>query len=359
MLANVLVKPGLIELREVDTPSPSHGEVLVRVMAAMTCGTDLKAFKRGHPVIPMPGVFGHEFSGVVACVGKGVRKFREGDEIMAVHSAPCLDCRYCKKKLYNLCENIMNTKVLGAFSEYVLLPSHIVKQNAFLKPRNISFEEAAFLEPLACVIHGMASLRIRSGSTALVIGSGPIGLLHLLLLKSKGSKVAVADKHMKKLQTAKELGADYIYRVTENKAPQYAQQVKGGISGPGGDPEFIGFDQVFECTGIPEVWERSAGYVRRGGTVVLFGGCRSGTTVTYETCRLHYDEITLKGVFHFTPEDVRQAYELLRTGNLNVTRLITGAYPLRHVCKAFNRLAKGQGIKYAIIPSSKVSFKRP
>ena len=359
MLANILVKPGLIELREVETPSPSRGEILVRVMAALTCGTDLKAFRRGHPVIPMPGVFGHEFSGVVACVGKGVRKFREGDEIMAVHSAPCLECGYCRKKLYNLCENIMNTKVLGAFSEYVLLPAHIVKQNAFLKPRNISFEEAAFLEPLSCVVHSMASLRIRRDNTSLVIGSGPIGLLHLLLLKSKGAKVAVADKHMKKLQTAKELGADYIYRVMGNGMPRYGQRVKGRISGPEEDPDFIGFDHVFECTGIPEVWERSAGYVRRGGTVVLFGGCSSGTTVTYETCRLHYDEITLKGVFHFTPEDVRKAYELLCRRNLNIAKLITGDYPLRHVYKAFNRLAKGQGIKYAIMPSGKVSFKKP
>ena len=359
MLANILVKPGLIELREVETPSPSRGEILVRVMAALTCGTDLKAFRRGHPVIPMPGVFGHEFSGVVACAGKGVRKFREGDEIMAVHSAPCLECRYCRKKLYNLCENIMNTKVLGAFSEYVLLPAHIVKQNAFLKPRNISFEEAAFLEPLSCVVHGMASVRIRKGNAALVIGSGPIGLLHLLLLKEKGAKVTVADKHMKKLQTARELGADYIYKVMENEIPRYGKRAKGGISGPNGDPDFIGYDHVFECTGIPEVWERSAEYVRRGGTVVLFGGCRAGTTVTYETCRLHYDEITLKGVFHFTPEDVRRAYELLCGRNMNIAKLITGNYPLRHVHKAFNRLAKGQGIKYAIVPSEEVSFMKP
>jgi len=179
-----------------------------------------------------------------------------------------------------------------------------------------------------------------------------------LLLKSKGAKVAVADKHMKKLQTAKVLGADYIYRVMETEMPRYGQRVKGRISGPEEDPEFIGFDHVFECTGIPEVWERSAGYVRRGGTVVLFGGCSSGTTVTYDTCRLHYDEITLKGVFHFTPEDVRKAYELLCRRNLNIARLITGEYTLRHVYKAFNRLAKGQGIKYAIIPSGKASFKK-
>jgi len=130
LLANIIIKPGKIELQDIKTPSSSHGEILVKIKAALTCGTDLKAFRRGHPMIPMPGIFGHEFSGIVADVGKGVKGFKEGDEIMAVHSAPCLECRYCKKKLYNLCEKIMDIKVLGAFAEYILLPPHIVKQNA-------------------------------------------------------------------------------------------------------------------------------------------------------------------------------------------------------------------------------------
>lgn len=333
MLTNILVKPGVIELRETARPDPSGGEILVKIKSALTCGTDLKAFRRGHPLIPMPGVFGHEFSGVVAGIGKGVRKFREGDEIMAVHSAPCLECSYCRKKLYNLCEHIMDKKVLGAFAEYILLPSHIVKQNVFHKPKNISFEEAAFLEPLSCVVHGMASLNIGKGDHALIIGAGPIGLLHLLLLKEKRAKVTVVDKHEDKLKTAKNLGADFIYKVIEKQIPH-----------------LIGFDYVFECTGIPEIWEASVNYARRGGAVVLFGGCKSGTTVTYDTCRLHYDEITLKGVFHFTPDDVKKAYALLCGKKLEVSRLISGRYSLKNTSKAFGKLSKGIGIKYAIIP---------
>lgn len=334
MLANILVQPGVIELIDTEIPCPSRGELLIKVKAALTCGTDLKAFRRGHPVIPMPGVFGHEFSGAVAGIGKGVRKFSEGDEIMAVHSAPCLECGYCSKKLYNLCENIMDKKVLGAFAEYILLPSHIVKQNVFHKPKDISFEEAAFLEPLSCVVHGMASLNIGKSDHALIIGSGPIGLLHLLLLKEKGAKVTVADKHENKLKTAKNLGADFICKNIEKQMPR-----------------LTGFDYLFECTGIPEVWEKAVDYVRRGGAVVLFGGCKSGTTVTYETCRLHYDEITLKGVFHFTPDDVKKAYALLCSGKLDVSRLISGRYTLKDTAKAFEKLSKGIGIKYAIIPS--------
>ncbi|MBI4691237.1 MAG: alcohol dehydrogenase catalytic domain-containing protein, partial [Nitrospirae bacterium] len=151
MQAVVLLSPGKLELHEIETPKPVRGEILIKVKAALTCGTDLKAFSRGHHVVPMPGVFGHEFSGIIAGVGRGVKRFKEGDKIMAVHSAPCLRCPYCKKRLYNLCEKIMETKVLGAFAEYILLPEHIVRQNAFYKPKNLTFEEAAFLEPLSCV----------------------------------------------------------------------------------------------------------------------------------------------------------------------------------------------------------------
>jgi threonine dehydrogenase-like Zn-dependent dehydrogenase len=407
LLANIIVKPGKIELREIKIPKPSPGEILVKIKASLTCGTDLKAFLRGHPLIPMPGVFGHEFSGIVAEVGKGVRRFKEGNAVMAVHTAPSLKCMFCKKGFYNLCEKIMQTKVLGAFAEYILLPSHVVRQNVFHKPKNLTFEEAAFLEPLSCVVHSVEPLGIKRGDSALVIGAGPIGLLHLLLLKKKGAKVAVADIKEERLKIAKKLGADFIFvsdtsispvipsnpplvkggcgdlnksgRVgslppaphfskLNSSTPPFRKGGQGGIIkgslggllGKKGSVDFqmkkftdgIGFDYVFECTGRPEVWEASVDYVRRGGTVILFGGCESGTTVTYDTRRIHYDEITLKGVFHYTPSDVKKAYKLLCEGKLGVSRLISGRYPLQHVQKAFNKLAKGVGIKYAIIPSA-------
>jgi L-iditol 2-dehydrogenase len=367
LLSNIIIKPGKIELHEIKIPKPSLGEILVKVKASLTCGTDLKAFLRGHPLIPMPGVFGHEFSGIVEEVGKGVRRFKEGDPIMAVHTAPSLKCMFCKKGLYNLCEKIMQTKVLGAFAEYILLPSHVVRQNVFHKPKNLTFEEAAFLEPLSCVVHSVEPLGIKRGDSALIIGAGPIGLLHLLLLKKKKAKVAVTDIKNERLKIAKRLGADLV-TPPNNLLPPFGKGGQGGIltRDIGGSLEKerredyqvkkftdgIGFDYVFECTGKPEVWEASVNYVRRGGTVILFGGCESGTTVTYDTGRIHYDEITLKGVFHYTPSDVKKAYKLLCEGKLGVSMLISGRYPLKHVQKAFDKLSKGEGIKYAIIPST-------
>lgn len=338
MRTAMLSKPGTIEIRDVILPEPSEGEVLVQVKAALTCGTDLKAFVRGHSLIPMPGPFGHEFSGIVVDKGKGVTKFRIGDAVMAVHSAPCLECRYCGKGLFNLCEKIMATKVLGAFSEYVLLPRHIVAQNVFRKPEGLTFKEAAFLEPLACVVHGMEGLGIKEGDTVFIIGAGPIGLLHLLLARSKGARVMITGLEKERLKTAKKLGAECV--CDPANAADAAKDFSGGI----------GVDYVFECTGQPAIWEVSVDYVRRGGTVVLFGGCRTDTTVTFNAERLHYDEITLKGTFHFTPDDVKKAQLLLRDRKISVQTLISGTVKLKEIQQAFMKLVSGAGIKYAIVP---------
>lgn len=336
MLQAFLVKPGLIELREIKTPHPKKGEVLVRVRAALTCGTDLKAYLRGHPMIPMPGPFGHEFSGIIAEKGRGVKGFKDGDKIMAVHSAPCMSCRYCKKRIYNLCENLMNTKVLGSFSEYLLLPEHIVKRNLYRKPDDLSFEEAAFLEPLSCVVHGIRSLKLNKGDTALIIGAGPIGLLHLLLLKEGGLRVAITARRKERLEIARRLGADLAIEAAN------LQTALRDFT------DNLGVDVAVECTGQLEVWKDSIDYVRRGGTVILFGGVKSGTEICYDTHRLHYDEINIKGVFHFTPEDVRKAIRILR--KIKVSQLITGHFPLTEITSVFEKLSRGDGLKYVITP---------
>src|SRR5512139_570538 len=295
MLAAILTRPGEIELQETAIPEPREGELLIEVKSSLTCGTDLKAFIRGHSYIPMPGPFGHEFSGIVVEKGKGTAKFKVGDPIMAVHSAPCLCCSYCKKGIFNLCENLMSTKVLGAYSEYLLLPKHIVRQNVFKKPKTLSFSEAAFLEPLACVVHGMEPLGIKKNDTVFIIGAGPIGLLHLILVKSKGAKVMITGLEEQRLKVAKKLGADLVFDPS-----QTIKSIRDFTEG-------IGADYIFECTGQPDIWEASVEYVRKGGTIVLFGGCKSGAIVRFKAERLHYDEIKLMGTFHFTPRDVSNA----------------------------------------------------
>lgn len=340
MRANLLIKPGVLALRDIAVPEPSPGEILVKVKASLTCGTDVKTFLRGHPMIPMPTVFGHEFSGIIEKVGRGMRKFRTGMEIMAVHSAPCGKCWFCRKKLYNLCEHVMREKVLGAFAEYILLPEHVVRHHVFEKPKNLSFAEAAFLEPLSCVMHSINSTGLFRRDTAVIIGAGAIGLLHLLVLKSMGLKVIVIEKHRARLKNALNLQADVAINPDRIRPLKKIKDATGSI----------GADTVFECTGNPVVWKNAVQLVRRGGTVILFGGCKEGTKVCYDAGRIHYDEITLKGVFHYKPSDVNQAYQLLAKGKVNVKKLISREYPLTKLGSALRKLVSGEGIKYAIIP---------
>ena len=244
MLANVLVSPGRLALQLIETPRPGPGEILVHVKTALTCGTDLKAYLRGHPQVPMPGPSGHEFSGLVAAVGSGVSRFRVGDPVMSVHSAPCGGCYWCEHGQGNLCESIMRSKVLGAYAECVLVPAHIVAWNMFSKPEHLPFAEAAMLEPLACVVHGLRQLPLRPGDTVLVIGAGAIGLLFLqILLARRAGKVIMAGRREYRLKLAAKLGADPVVDVSGEDLRPRLMEVTAGR----------GADGVIECTGQPEV----------------------------------------------------------------------------------------------------------
>ena len=335
----LLTAPGQIEIREVPIPEPAEGELVVKINTALTCGTDLKAYIRGHTLIPMPGPFGHEYSGIVARAGKGVNNFGEGDEIMGVHSAPCHVCRYCRRKLYNLCETLMEKMALGAFAEYMRLPAHVVRQHIFPKPSNIRFEEAALLEPLSCVVHPYNKFRLHETETALIIGAGPIGLMHLAYLKVRGVNAIVSDFFDDRLLIAGKMGADRIS--TPEDVETCVHDATDGL----------GVDLVVECTGQITVWENAVNYVRRGGVVVLFGGCPGETTVNFDAHRLHYDELTLLGSFHYNPEDVKTAYQFIADNSHDLSGLISGVLPLQDLEKAFHLLKEGKGIKYAFHPS--------
>lgn len=336
-----LLAPGRLEMREVPRPEPGPGEISVKIHAALTCGTDLKTYRRGHPKIPLPVPFGHEFSGTVAATGEGVTTFRPGEPIMAVHSAPCDQCFFCRNGQENLCTSIMETKVLGAFAEEILLPSHIVARNVYSKPDHLPFEAAAFLEPLACVVYGSRLQPLFPGSTVVILGAGPIGLLFLLLAQARGvARIVIGGRGRTRLNLARELGADRVMNVAEE---DILSAVKATTAGRGAD-------QVIDCTGLPEVWESTPHLVRKGGRILLFGGCPGGTRACFDTARLHYDQITLQGAFHFTPTAVTEARDLLVTERIDVRPLISGRFPLADLEKVLNLLSAGEGIKYALHP---------
>jgi len=341
MFAHVLVQPGEIAFREVPRPTPGPDDVVVRVRAALTCGTDVKAFLRGHPKFPMPTPFGHEFSGEIAAIGKRVSGFREGDSIMAVPTAPCGSCYYCRRQQENLCDTVMATMVLGAYAEYIKLPAQLVKVNLYPKPDDVPFAVAALLEPLSCVLHGLESLVVHPDDRVVLLGAGAISLLHLLTLRAMGVRhIAVVGRRANRAQHAMRLGAEEVFTGGVHHA---YEQVMAYTQGRGADV-------VIECTGQVDVWEAALGLARRGGHVVLFGGCPPGTTVRIDTQRFHYDQLRIVSPFHFTPRAVRRAYELLVGDRFDGRALISSSYPLSELAHALGEHQRGDGIKFAVVP---------
>jgi L-iditol 2-dehydrogenase len=343
MRGHVLIRPGELELRDLPRPRPDPDGVVVRIRAALTCGTDLKTFLRGHPKFPMPMLFGHEFSGEIAELGREVRGLHEGDAVMAAPTAPCGLCYACRREQENLCEQVMPTMVHGAYAEYIKLPAAIVRTNLYAKPAGLPFAEAALLEPLACVLHGLSQVRVRPDDTVVLIGAGAIALLHLLVLRARGvERIVVIARSPQRGAQARALGA---YATPAVAAADALEPVLGLTEGRGADV-------VIECTGQLEVWETAPQLARRGGQVVLFGGCTAGSVVRFDTGRLHYDQVQVTSPFHFTPRDVRAAYEMLGGGDFGGGALVAGSYPLEGLAEALARQRRGEGAKFAILPAS-------
>ena len=343
MKAVLFYGPQNIKYEETMIKPLSKGEILVKIGAALTCGTDVKTFRRGHPVLikQIPSGFGHEFAGTVEKVAEGVTNVKVGDRVVCANSAPCGECFYCKRGEYNLCENL--DLLNGAYAEYIVVPERIVKKNTIILPDFLPFHKAAFAEPLANVVHGVERTDIKSGDTVGVIGIGPIGLMFARLAKLKGARVIAAGRNPIKLKLAEEFShADEVVDLKKYPNPEkifrdFTEEKKG-------------LDVAVECVGLPEMWERVFSCVRPGGTVHFFGGCKSGSTVTFDTTKMHYGDIKLMSVFHHTPKYFRQALDYIASGEVEVEKLITAELPLEKVEWAMEQHIAGNAIKFLIRP---------
>jgi len=335
--------PEDIRYEDVEIKEPQKGEVLVKIMAALTCGTDVKTFRRGHPVLikEIPSGFGHEFSGVIEKLGEGVENFKVGDRVVAANSAPCGECFYCKKGQYNLCENLQFLN--GAYAEYITVPARIVEKNMLKIPEDLSFEEAAFTEPLANVVHGAERTDIKEGQSVGIIGIGPIGLLFAKYAKLKGARVIVGGRNPLKLELAKEFAG--VDRVVDLTKVENVEEIFKSFSDEG-----RGLDIAIECVGLPEIWEQVFSLVRPGGTVHFFGGCKSGSEVHLPTVKMHYGDIKIMSVFHHTPEYVRKALALIASHKMDVKKLITEEVSLDKVPYAMQKHIEGSVIKVLVKP---------
>ena len=211
MKAILYYGPQNIKYEEIPIKPPQKGEVVVKIMSALTCGTDVKTYRRGHPVLikKIPSGFGHEFSGIVEQIGQDVTNVKIGDRVVCANSAPCGKCFYCKKEQYNLCENL--DLLNGAYAQYITVPSRIVQKNMLILPDNLSFDKAAFCEPLANVVHGAERTGIKEGQSVGIIGIGPIGLMFARIAKLMGARVIVGGRNPIKLKMAEDFAhADEI-----------------------------------------------------------------------------------------------------------------------------------------------------
>ena len=331
-----------IRFEKVEIPEPKEGEVLVKIKAALTCGTDLKTYRRGHPVLikKVPSGFGHEFSGVIEKLGKNAKGFEAGERVVAANSAPCGDCFFCKKGEYNLCEKLEFLN--GAYSQYIIVPKRIAEKNLYKIPDEVSFEEAAFVEPLSNVIHGVEKAGIKKGMSVGIIGMGPIGLMFAKVAKLMGARVIVSARNQMKLKLAKDFSnADKAIDSTKD------DYIKAFVDF---SDEKMGLDVAVDCVGLPEIWEQLSKTVRKGGTVMLFGGCKSGTTVTFDTKRLHYDEVKLVSAFHHTPKYIKAALDMISNGKIDVKQLITCEMPLSKTKEALEMQGSSKAIKIVLKP---------
>lgn len=342
MMAAVLYGKEQLRVEPVAVPKIGPGDILVRVRAALTCGTDVKVFLRGYHarMIVPPAVFGHELAGDIVETGEDVRRFQVGQRVVAANSAPCNQCYYCLRDQQNLCEDLLFNN--GAYAEYIRIPARIVERNTYEIPSHVGYQDAALAEPLACVLRGLQETAIRPGDSVAVIGLGPIGLMFVRMAKVSGARVIALGRREAQLERAARLGAAETVQVSDPSAAIRAvRDLTGGR----------GADAAIEAVGSPSTWEMAVQLVRRGGTVNFFGGCPSNTQISLDTSLLHYSEITCKASFHHTPAHIRQALEVIANGHVTAQDFVKGQEPLQNLLEVMRYLTSHNGhLKTAIIP---------
>jgi L-iditol 2-dehydrogenase len=339
MRAMFYVAPSKIAMRHVPIPSPSAGEVVIRVRAATTCGTDVKTYLRGHSKIATGQIFGHEMAGDIVSLGEGVQRFKPGMRVVPHNTAPCGSCYYCRHQQANLCENL--TYNFGSYAEYARVPAGIVQQNMYEIPEHISYAEAAVIEPLSTVVHGQDLIKIELAESVAIFGAGPIGLMHLQLALKRGAcQVIIVDHLPYRLEVARQLGATHLINFDQEEPVQVIKDLTMGR----------GADVTIECTGQKPGWMNALSSVRMGGRVLWFGGLAGGTSIEVDSQFVHYSEITIHGIYHSTPATVYKAYRYIVDGIVNTKALITQEFPLERLLDAFQAMQEGRIVKAAIIP---------
>ncbi|MGH9369524.1 MAG: zinc-dependent alcohol dehydrogenase [Thermoanaerobaculia bacterium] len=324
------------ESRELPVPKAGPGEVVVRVLAALTCGTDVKLLRRGHPKITLPVTMGHELTGEVVEVGRGADPELLGKRVVPAVTGPCGKCPDCRKGFSNLCAAGHDDRTWGAFAEFARVSAGVVAANLHRPPASLSDEAAAFLDPLAAVLHGWNRLGGPAPERLLVYGSGALALLWAVTARGRGVPAIVAGRRPERLSLAAGCGAEVLDLGRHEPEDLFSRT--GSLP-----------DAAVDCTGDPSAWERLPNLVRHGGRILLFGGCAPGSTVTYDAERLHYSELSLAGSFHYKPEEARAAMAMLASREVDPRPLISEVGTLSDLPRFLESQKRGEGVRYAVV----------
>ncbi|KIL35193.1 hypothetical protein SD71_15690 [Cohnella kolymensis] len=340
MLAAVLHKPEDMRLEEVAVPEISENEVLIAVQRCGICGTDPHIF-RGHFPVPFPLIQGHEFSGEVVQIGNAVTSVQVGDKVTADINISCGKCFYCRMGQKLFCNEIvqLGVHVNGAFAQYLKAP----EINIYKLPDDMTWEEAAYIEPLACVIRGQQRANITMGSTVAIIGAGPMGLVHAQLAKMNGAaSVIISEMNSTRIAKARSLGIDHVIDASSHDPVEAVRQLTEGR----------GADYVIEAVGAIPTYQQAFQMVRRGGVLVTYGAAPANATMEIKPFEIYNKELTIVGSYAGTYDTWVRAIQLISSKRFKPNDIITKTIPLPKVVDGINEAISNKDTIKIIVDST-------
>jgi len=328
-----------VRIEEMPVPSIGDNELLVKVKASGICGSDVMEWYR---IKKAPRILGHEITGDIVEIGKNVKKYRIGDRVFVSHHVPCNTCRFCLNNQQTLCHTLHSTNFYpGGFAEYLRVPEINVDRGVFVLPKEMSYDEGVFIEPLACVVRGLKTAEMKPGQTVLVLGSGISGLLQIKLAKAwKAGKILATDVEEHRLKAAKKFGADAVIHAKDDVPEQVKKHNDGKLA-----------DLVILCTGAPSAVKQALKSVDSGGTILFFAPTEPGIEIPFPLFDLWNKQIKMVSTYAGSPEDINIAIDLIKSKKVNVVDMISHKLPLSEAAKGFQLVAKAQeSIKVILEP---------
>jgi len=328
-----------VRIEEMPIPKINDNELLVKVQACGICGSDVMEWYR---LKKAPRVLGHEMAGDIVEVGKNVKKFKVGDRIFVSHHVPCNSCSFCENNLHTLCKTLHSTNFYpGGFAEYLKVPKINLECGVYILPEEMTYDEGAFIEPLACVVRGMRIAGMKKGITVLILGSGVAGLLNIKLAKARGAaKIFATDIDDKRLSIAKKMGADVVINAKNNVSEEVKKHNNGKLA-----------DLVILCAGVPSAARQAMDSVETAGIILLFAPTEPGVDVAIPMFDLWNKQVKIVSTYAGAPVDLKEAIELIKDKKVKVTDLISHRFPLSKAAEGFKLAAQAKdSIKIIIEP---------